>query len=586
MAIRLCHSCAREVNEGDKSCRYCNAILDQHQSIIEVVGDDGGFSFGTNKNAYEDEVLKNFKQEQDDINYMERKNKNMSFQNIKKEEALEENVEDFDDNLDVENMYNGIVDIIKNPKDYIALFVGLLSCILFVVGILCPVFYGIEGTIHYIYQEDMYYFGFFIMLLIIIAVVVIIKAKQKFVIIPSIFSITLLIYLLFYFASIESFSKLGWGYYILWFASILMITSAVVLGKKDEGAKRGDSRNTPLCKRDFVWMLLTVAVSMLIVSKFIDDGIIGLNNKSEASSESSNSETSVKIVVDDGNVGLNIKDTYIIEDDGQDAAIVKVTLYNNRGQAVSFDEVFTITVYQDERQLDVTEDIDTDFDLSTSNLLVAAGSSQDIYFGYILENQEELEIMVYRNSSNEVVYDDAMGFNSQFYATEEPEQIEVTKKPVVSKAPVSNENESSTPDNGKVDEEVVVTQEPVATPKPTVKPTTQPTPTPQPDSWDIYFNKPSYWGDTVYVYMYIRDDSTGELKDENINEKDGNGNKGWPGQKMTKVSDGIYKFTYSGDWYKVGRCLFSDGSNQYPEYSEEKATGVWMTGNLNVSVPQ
>lgn len=74
----------------------------------------------------------------------------------------------------------------------------------------------------------------------------------------------------------------------------------------------------------------------------------------------------------------------------------------------------------------------------------------------------------------------------------------------------------------------------------------------------ISFKKPSGWGDKIYAYVY----------DETVNPVESNGD--WPGEEMTKNSDGTYSYTLSRDWTSA-LIIFSDGANQYPAALEPGA---------------
>ncbi len=64
----------------------------------------------------------------------------------------------------------------------------------------------------------------------------------------------------------------------------------------------------------------------------------------------------------------------------------------------------------------------------------------------------------------------------------------------------------------------------------------------------IYCVKPSGWGDTIYCYAYV---------DENTN------NAAWPGVKMTNEGDGIYSYDLPSGWTNA-YVIFNDGNNQDP----------------------
>lgn len=68
----------------------------------------------------------------------------------------------------------------------------------------------------------------------------------------------------------------------------------------------------------------------------------------------------------------------------------------------------------------------------------------------------------------------------------------------------------------------------------------------------VYFEKPDDWDDEIYAYVY----------DDEIDE-----NASWPGELMTKESDGKYSYTFTYDW-NTPYIIFNDGtatdSVQYP----------------------
>lgn len=71
-------------------------------------------------------------------------------------------------------------------------------------------------------------------------------------------------------------------------------------------------------------------------------------------------------------------------------------------------------------------------------------------------------------------------------------------------------------------------------------------------STNIYFTKPSSWGNTVYAYVYNESGTTVEK------------NAAWPGATMSyDSSTGNYKISYQNDWASA-KVIFSDGTNQVP----------------------
>lgn len=67
----------------------------------------------------------------------------------------------------------------------------------------------------------------------------------------------------------------------------------------------------------------------------------------------------------------------------------------------------------------------------------------------------------------------------------------------------------------------------------------------------FYFTKPNDWGATINAYIY-------DL--ENGSHNDG----AWPGNAMTVVESGIYKYTIDCTGYNTAVVIFNDGTNQAP----------------------
>ncbi|MCR5608644.1 MAG: starch-binding protein [Lachnospiraceae bacterium] len=571
MAIRLCHSCAREVRDGDKVCRYCNAILDESHSVIEIGGEEEGFSFGSNKNAYEDEALKNFKQEQLDVNY-EKVSQDKALATYQKtDESFDENdiEDDMDDNESIQDVYKGVIDVIKHPKDYIPLFVGLFSCLLIIGSMLLPLYVTAGGKSRFMYENDLYSLGLLLGVCLIIALVVIFKFRQKYVVVPAICIATMLVYLLIYFAKLETFGKLGFGYYILWFASVMLISSAVILNNTEGTSNKN---NLALDKKDFIWMMVCLLLSVIVINRLFD--FTHMETDDELKAEATEN-TAVKIVVEDGNVELKILDTYIIKNtspgknQGKDYAIIKINLDNNRKDSVKFDEIFSINVYQNEKPLEKSYDNNIEgYELSKSSTTVDGGSNQDIYFGYELLTKDDINVSVSKNSNNVLVFNDNLKLNQQYYKNDD--EI-VTEEPVPTKTAVVQK----TPTEQDTTPVAIVTEAPVPTEEPVVS-----TPQPTKTTYNVYFTKPTGWGDRVWIYIYMNDENDSELLKEN---------NSWPGVEMTMVKTNVYKYTIDEEWVTGNsRCLFSDGNFQYPGKPENNGapTGEKVTGNMNIQVPE
>ena len=79
----------------------------------------------------------------------------------------------------------------------------------------------------------------------------------------------------------------------------------------------------------------------------------------------------------------------------------------------------------------------------------------------------------------------------------------------------------------------------------------------------VFLKLPVGWGEP---YAYVYEELTMKVKS----------NAAWPGVKMTKVADGLYKYEIP-EGYTNPRVIFTDGSNQYPYTGTE---GLLVTGNM------
>ena len=71
------------------------------------------------------------------------------------------------------------------------------------------------------------------------------------------------------------------------------------------------------------------------------------------------------------------------------------------------------------------------------------------------------------------------------------------------------------------------------------------------DGITVNFTKPDSWGDDINIYVYQNGGS------EKI--------AAWPGEPMTKNSDGTYSYVIKTDTVTDPRIVFNDGKNQYPK---------------------
>lgn len=78
----------------------------------------------------------------------------------------------------------------------------------------------------------------------------------------------------------------------------------------------------------------------------------------------------------------------------------------------------------------------------------------------------------------------------------------------------------------------------------------------------IYFEKPDSWGDEVYAYVYNSEEEENDF---------------WPGELMTKESNGTYSYTFTDEW-ETPLVIFNDGDDsdsvQYPTSGEQGLTVV------------
>ncbi|MBE6051257.1 MAG: starch-binding protein [Clostridium sp.] len=77
----------------------------------------------------------------------------------------------------------------------------------------------------------------------------------------------------------------------------------------------------------------------------------------------------------------------------------------------------------------------------------------------------------------------------------------------------------------------------------------------------VYINLPAGWSEP---YAYVYEELTMKVKSNAV----------WPGVKMTKVVDGIYKYEIPED-FSAPKVIFTDGKNQYPS-----SEGLSVTDNM------
>ncbi|OUM68745.1 carbohydrate-binding module family 26 protein [Piromyces sp. E2] len=88
----------------------------------------------------------------------------------------------------------------------------------------------------------------------------------------------------------------------------------------------------------------------------------------------------------------------------------------------------------------------------------------------------------------------------------------------------------------------------------------------------IYFKKPNSWNNLIYSYIYSMDNN-------GVNEI-----TRWPGNKMTKVENNIYEFTFDSK-YENAYIIFNDNNQQSPESDKIgyiiKNNGMFSTSGYN-----
>lgn len=119
--------------------------------------------------------------------------------------------------------------------------------------------------------------------------------------------------------------------------------------------------------------------------------------------------------------------------------------------------------------------------------------------------------------------------------------------------------------NGESGTIIVPTTTPTVQPSPSIQPTPSVTPSVTPTTPvgtdQIYFSKPSSWGDTIYAYVY--DESGASVVT----------NASWPGVSMTRESNGEYSYVLNKNVTSTSKVIFNDGSNQ------TSASGFAVTKN-------
>ena len=222
MAIRLCQACLHEIHEGDKLCSNCNVSVNRHATVIEVMSEYEGFSYVSNRYAFQDENLNNYKHEplKDTRNSrlypdnIPTKNINYDLNDV----AVIEEDADFIGNF---------MKMLKNQSYYFDVLVGLLGALMLIVGDISALYSNYYLNRNY-YNDYFTYTSSFILASALVAVLLVLKHKKKYVLIPALSSITLLTFLL---SNGDNIRKLGLGYYTMWIAIVMLITSAVISNK-------------------------------------------------------------------------------------------------------------------------------------------------------------------------------------------------------------------------------------------------------------------------------------------------------------------------------------------------------------------
>ena len=524
MAIRLCQACLHEIHEGDKLCSNCNVSVNRQATVIEVMSEYEGFSYVSNRYAFHDENLNNYKHEplKDTRNSrlypdnIPTKNINYDLNDV----AVIEEDADFIGNF---------MKMLKNPSYYFDVLVGLLGALMLIVGDISALYSNYYLNRNY-YNDYFTYTSSFILASALVAVLLVLKHKKKYVLIPALSSITLLTFLL---SNGDNIRKLGLGYYTMWIAIVMLITSAVISNKSI-------IKKYFLAKADLIWIMLTFFISLALANTlnyYYGNGTI------QAASPSGTIETeSINIPKEEIKIfdienkkyslQLSLLDSYLVSFNNRDMIVVELSVYNRGDKSLKLDNCLEIKAIQNNKNIKYENNIDnvTYFDMNAKNETIDSKKCKTVFYGFFIENTGDITLDVIDVVTSEKVVNQVLTVNSKFYVSS---------------------NVSSLPDGAtEIMEEAEKNKN---------------------RNWNIYFVKPSSWSDNICAYIYYID------KNNKLKEL-----VKWPGKEM-EYDNGCYYINYDKAWYGKARVIIVDKNNTSNRFPGENSLGLLLGGNINIT---
>lgn len=525
MAIRLCQACLHEIKEGDKLCNNCNVSVNRHATVIEVMSEYEGYSYVSNRYAYHDENLNNYKHEP----LKDTRNSRLYPDNIpieKKKYDVGE-VALIEENAD---FVGNFMKMIKNPSYYFDVLMGLLGSILLIVGDLSAMYNNFYSGRQY-KTEYFNYMSSFIVAIALCAMLLVLKHKKKYVLIPVLTASTLLIFGL---TNVNSAKSLGVGYYVMWLAIVMLIISAVVSNKSI-------IKKYFLGKADLIWILLTFFISLSLANTL--NYYYG-NGKTKAASPGTgtiDTDTinipkeeikTVDIENEKFNLQVSLLDSYLVSFNNKDMIVVELSVYNKGDKSVKLEEALKINAKQNGKSINYEQKIDdvTYFDMNAKNEKIKKNSCKTMFYGFFIQPEGDISLVAEDKESNNEIINQVLTVNSKFYVST---------------------NVSSIPDGAT---EIMQEAEKNKNKK-----------------WNIYFVKPSSWSDDICAYIYYLD------KKNKIKELEK-----WPGKSM-EYDNGFYTFTYDKNWFGKARVIIVDKNNTSNRFPGEDSVGLLIEGNINIT---
>ena len=524
MAIRLCQACLHEIKEGDKLCNNCNVSVNRHATVIEVMSEYEGFSYVSNRYAFHDEDLNNYKHE----TLKDSKNSRLYPNNIQISKKNYEVNDTFMEEDDADFIGN-LVKMVKNPAYYVDVLMGLVGAIILIIGDISAMYNNI-----YLYKSyDNNYVSYMCSLMIAIglmAILIVLKHKKKYVLIPALASMTLLTFVL---SNVKGVKSLGVGYYIMWLATVMLIISAVI-------SNSTVIKKYFLEKADLIWILLTFFISLGLANTLnyygeltplaaeikddrIDTDMVNIPEEEVRTYSVLNNKMDIQ---------LSLLDSYLVSFNNRDMIAVELSVYNKGTESIKLEEGLEIYTQQNGDRINYEREINgvSYFDMGAKNEKIKPNKCRTIFYGFYIEDIGDVKLKIIDKISKEKIIDQELTVNSQFYVTGDVSGLPDGASDIMDEAE-KNKNLK----------------------------------------YNIYFVKPNSWSDDVCAYVYYLDKRDKLVEVEK-----------WPGKNM-KYLNGYYSITYDKKLIDKARVIIVDKNNLENRFPEVGKGGVLLEGNINIT---